>query len=159
MHFYVCICYQNNKTPLFLMQKELLLDLLAQNRITCGYTFNQVSAENIHFTLNGQTASVGFIYRHVGETMNMFGYFFGVPSDVQNTTMGRKDEGQGKDVEESRQLIEKGYTLLENLVENTLDASWQDTVKTPFFGTVSRVRLFAHVLYHNAYHAGQIGLT
>jgi hypothetical protein len=28
--------------------------------------------------------------------MLKFGYFFGKPSEIQNTTMGKKDEGQGQ---------------------------------------------------------------
>lgn len=40
--------------------------------------------------LNDQPASVGFIYRHIGETMNLFGQFFGVPTDVKNMTMGHR---------------------------------------------------------------------
>ena len=141
------------------MQKEVLLDFIAQNKVTCGYTFDQVSADNIDLRLNAEAASAGFIYRHVGETMNMFGYFFGLPMNIQNTTMGKKDEGQGADVAESHHLVAQGYAMLTRLVESTPDAAWQDMVETPFFGSVSKARLFAHVLYHNAYHAGQISLT
>ena len=141
------------------MQKEILFDYLAQNEVTCGFAFNQITNENKDWRLNEQAASAGFIYRHVGEIMNLFGHFFGVPPQVQNTTMGKMDEGQGGNVEESRQLVAQGYAMLQSLIENTPDEDWQAPVETPFFGVVSKARLFAHVLYHNAYHAGQIGLT
>jgi uncharacterized damage-inducible protein DinB len=110
-------------------------------------------------TLNENTASVGFIYRHVGETMLMFGYFFGMPSAIQNTTLGKQDEGQGNDVEESKKLIEQGFKLLEEIIESTPSSGWSEIVETPFFGAVSRTRLFSHILYHNSYHAGQIALA
>jgi uncharacterized damage-inducible protein DinB len=141
------------------MQKQIFLDFLLQNQTTCGSVFNKISSANAHYRLNEQAASAGFIFRHIGETLNMFGYFFGMQTDVQNTTMGKTDEGQGNDVEESRRLVEKGYQMLRSIVENTQDLAWQDLIETPFFGTVSRSRLFAHVLFHNSYHAGQIGLT
>ena len=75
-----------------------------------------IDKENISKKLNEQTSSVGFIYRHIGETMLLFGYFFGMPSEIQNTTMGQQDVGQGEDFEESKKLIEKGYKMLEYII-------------------------------------------
>jgi uncharacterized damage-inducible protein DinB len=118
-----------------------------------------IDKENISNKLNQQTSSVGFIYRHIGETMLMFGNFFGKPSEIQNTTMGKQDEGQGKDFEESKMLIEKGIKLLEEIIESTPDLGWSEIIETPFFGAVSKAKLFSHILYHNSYHSGQIGLA
>ena len=141
------------------MGTEIFKDLLAQNIISCGFSLNMVNSENVSKSLNENTASVGFIYRHIGETMLMFGYFFGKPSDIQNTTMGKQDEGQGQDFEESKKLIEQGFKLLEEIIESTPSSGWSEIVETPFFGALSKTRLFSHVLYHNSYHAGQIGLA
>lgn len=141
------------------MQHELFKELLIQNIQSCGYAFNGIHKENISFRLNEKTSSVGFIYRHIGETMNAFGYFFGFPSEVPNTTMGKQDEGQGNNLEESRELIEKGYSLLQKIIDTTQDDSWLEPIETPFFGVISKVRLFSHILYHNSYHAGQIALA
>lgn len=141
------------------MEQEIFKDLLVQNQTSCSFAFNAINGDNIGLRINEQAASVGFIYRHVGEMMNMFGYFFSMPTDVQNTTMGKPDEGQGKNLEESRHLVEKGYALLQTVIDNTPNGGWFQPVETPFFGTVSKARLFSHVLYHNSYHAGQIGLT
>ncbi len=138
---------------------EIFRDLLAQNIFSCSFSLNLVSSENISKSLNKNTASVGFIYRHIGETMLMFGYFFGKPSEVQNTTLGKHDEGQGNDFEESRKLIDEGFKMLEEIIETTPTSGWSDIIETPFFGAVSKARLFSHILYHNSYHAGQIALT
>ena len=89
------------------MGTEIFKDLLAQNIISCGFSLNMVNSENVSKSLNENTASVGFIYRHIGETMLMFGYFFGKQSDIQNTTMGKQDEGQGQDYVESKGLLNK----------------------------------------------------
>ena len=141
------------------MGTEIFKELLAQNIISCGFSLNMVNSENVSKSLNENTASVGFIYRHIGETMLMFGYFFGKPSNIQNTTMGKQDEGQGQDFEESKKLIEQGFKLLDEIVESTPISEWSEIVQTPFFGAVSKIRLFSHILYHNSYHSGQIALA
>src|SRR2546429_3630504 len=141
------------------MQKEILLEILKQNQFTCHFSLDRVSGENTSLRLNDKTASIGFIYRHIGETMNLFGQFFGIPTDVINTTMGQTDNGQVFDVEYSRELVSRGYGMLKGLVESSADEDWLKPVDTPFFGTVSRIRLFAHVLFHNSNHAGQISMT
>jgi uncharacterized damage-inducible protein DinB len=138
---------------------EIFRDLLAQNILSCSFSLNLVNSENVSKSLNENTSSVGFIYRHIGETMLMFGYFFGKPSEVQNTTLGKQDEGQGNDFEESRKLIDDGFKMLEEIIETTPTSGWSDIIETPFFGAVSKARLFSHILYHNSYHSGQIALA
>ena len=85
------------------MQKEIVSEILRQNQFTSHFSFDRVTAENASLRLNDKTASIGFIYRHIGETMNLFGQFLGIPTDVTNTTMGQTDNGQGLDVEVSRE--------------------------------------------------------
>lgn len=139
--------------------RETLLEVLAQNRVTCSYSFDRVSEENAALRLTPSAASVGFIFRHVGETLHRFGNFLGKPADIGNTTIGRQDEGQHFDVAASRSLIETGYDMLREVIEATPDSAWLDTVETPFFGPVTRTRMLAHAMFHNASHAGQIALT
>lgn len=141
------------------MVYTLFNELLEQNIQTCSFSFNEIKKEHLSLKLNNRTASVGFIYRHIGENMLLFGPFFGIQTAIQNTTMGHQDEGQGATLEESQNLIKEGYALLKQIIENTDEEGWKEAVDTPFFGTVSKARLFSHILYHNAYHAGQIGLS
>jgi uncharacterized damage-inducible protein DinB len=141
------------------MQKDILLEMVKQNQFTSHFSFDRVTEENASLRLNDKTASIGFIYRHIGETINLFGQFLGIPTDVKNTTIGQIDQGQDHDTGHSRELIERGYQMLQDLVENSPEEDWLKPVDTPFFGTVSRVRLFAHVLFHNSHHAGQISMT
>lgn len=141
------------------MEQSLFKELLAQNIQSCSFAFNAINDKNIAYRLNENAASIGFIYRHIGETMHLFGFFFGRPPAVSNTTIGKSDEGQGNNLAESRELIEKGFALLAQIIDHTRGTDWMEPVETPFFGTVSKARLFSHILYHNAYHAGQIGLA
>jgi uncharacterized damage-inducible protein DinB len=141
------------------MQKTILLEMVKQNQFTSHFSFDRVTEENASLRLNDKTASIGFIYRHIGETINLFGQFLGIPTDVKNTTIGQIDKGELYEVGHSRELIDRGYKMLQGVVEDSTEDSWLQTVDTPFFGTVSRVRLFAHVLFHNSHHAGQISMT
>ncbi len=141
------------------MEKSLFKELLAQNIQSCSYAFDAITEEKNSYRLNESAASVGFIFRHVVETMLLFGHFYDMPTDATNTTMGKQDTGQGKDLSASRELLQKGYALLEQIITSTPDAAWFEPVETPFFGTLSKARLFSHILYHNSYHAGQIALT
>lgn len=141
------------------MQKEVLREILKQNEVTSNFSFGRVTNENASLRLNDKTASIGFIYRHIGETMNLFGALLGVPTEVKNTTMGQTDDGQGVDVEYSRELISRGYGVLKDLIENSTDEDWLKPVDTHFFGTITRIRLYVHALFHTSNHAGQISLT
>jgi uncharacterized damage-inducible protein DinB len=154
--FFAFYSFKTIATP---MEQTLLKELLVQNIQSCSYAFDAITEENSQYRLNESASSVGFIFRHVGETMLLFGYFFGIPTDATNTTMGMQDTGQGKDIKTSQELLAKGYALLEQIIRSTPAEGWFEPVETPFFGTVSTVRLFSHVLYHNSYHAGQISLT
>jgi uncharacterized damage-inducible protein DinB len=141
------------------MSQILFQELIEQNKQSCSFVFNELNAKNVSWRLNENASSAGFMYRHIGETMLLFGYFFGIETGAINTTMGSADLGQGKDLEESNELIEKGYNMLTQIVTNTSSDGWLEIIETPFFGKISKARLFSHVLYHNSYHAGQIGLT
>lgn len=141
------------------MHKNILLEIVKQNQFTSHFSFDRVTEENAALRLNDKTATIGFIYRHVGETINLFGQFLGMPTDVKNTTIGNTDNGQGRDTQYSKELIDRGYRMLTELVENSSEEDWLKPVETPFFGTVIRIRLFAHVLFHTSHHAGQISMT
>ena len=120
------------------MIQNILREILEQNLKTCSYTFNEIKEENLSYRLNNKTATVGFIYRHIGEIMLLYGNFFGIPSRIQYTTMGQQDEGQGKNLKESKELIKNGFKMLHQIIETTEEESWRDLIDTPFFGKVSK---------------------
>ena len=109
-----------------------------KEQFTSHFSLDRVNHENASLRLNDRTASIGFIYRHIGETMNLFGALLGTPADGKDTTMGQADTGQGVDVESSRELISRGYGVLKDLIENIVGEDWMKPVDTPFFGTVTR---------------------
>ena len=114
------------------MHKDVLLEIVRQNEFTSHFSFERVTEETAKLKLNGNTASIGFIYRHIGETLNLFGQLLGVPTDVQNTTIGQTDKGQHSDISYSRELIERGYRMLRDLVENSAEEDWLKPIETPF---------------------------
>ncbi len=141
------------------MHKDLLLEIVKQNEFTSHFSLDRVTEENAALRLDDEAASIGFTYRHIGETLNLFGQILGTATDVKSTTIGKTDEGQVFDVAYSRELIERGYQVLRDMVQNSNEEDWLKPVDTPFFGSVPRVRLFAHALFHTSHHAGQISLT
>jgi hypothetical protein len=58
-----CSCQRNK------MQRNILLEMVRQNQFTSHFSFDRVTEEKASLRLNDQTASIGFIYRHVGETI------------------------------------------------------------------------------------------
>jgi len=139
--------------------KAVLTEILAQCRSNCYRVYDKLTPENALLKLNDSTASIGFIFRHTGETMHMLCTFLGYETQVKNSTMSFVDEGQGMNIDESRMLVDSGFRLLESIIESSSEDSWLENVDTPFFGTVSRVRVFSHIMFHNSYHLGQIGLS
>jgi hypothetical protein len=137
----------------------LLQEAIAQNRTNFEFLKQKLTADTLGLRLNPGAASVGFIVRHLGEISNLLGYFLGRPAAVANTTMGQADTGQPYDLAESLALIDQGFSMLEELVATAAPDFWEEKIQTPFFGEVSRARMFFHVLYHNSYHYGQLGLT
>ena len=138
------------------MQKENLLQMLEQNRKDCTYFCKNINAENIDFRLTEQTASIGFIYRHIGESIHLLAQFFGYQTDVEGTTMGQSDSGKEYDLKTSQNIFEQGYKTLEKLVNETSENDWIEEIETPWFGKISRIKLYALTLFHNAHHCGQI---
>lgn len=138
------------------MQKEILLQLLNQNQMDCSHFCQNINPENMEFRLTEQTASVGFIYRHIGETTNLIGEFFGYKTNVEGTTLGQKDTGIQYDLETSHAYFENGYKTLRELVINTADKEWLEEIDTTWFGKISRIKLFSLLLFHNSHHCGQL---
>ncbi len=141
------------------VSKQFLNQILAQNQMTNGFALNGVNAGTIGLKLNDSTNSVGFIYRHIGETMHLFTTFLGEDTTVQNTTLMQKDSGQGQDFEASKLLVTKGFKKLQEIIDKHAETWWLGEIDTPFFGKISRLKLFSHVLYHNSHHSGQISMT
>jgi len=135
--------------------KEAMLEMLVQAELTSS-NLQQVQDEHWNWKLNAESNSIGFILLHMAEIVNLFGTFFEIPTDVQNTTMGFEDNGQGKDIQESKGLIKRGFSNLKDLIESAEEEYWKGIIFTPFFGEVSRFRLFSHILFHHFHHSGQI---
>lgn len=138
------------------MQKEIMLRQLEQSKMDCSRILDGIHADNASFRLSGNTASVGFIYRHIGESIHLLAQFFGYPTDVEGTTMGQPDRGTVYDLNTSREIFEQGYKTLERIVHETSEGDWLEEIETTWFGSISRIRLYSITLLHNSHHCGQI---
>ena len=70
--------------------------------------------------------------------------------------MGESDSGREYDLKTSRNIFEQGYKTLEKLVNETNGNDWLEEIETPWFGKISRIKLYSLTLFHNAHHCGQI---
>ena len=138
------------------MQKEILLQILDQSRNDCDRITAKINNSNAVYRLTPQTASVGFIYRHIGEATNVITQFFGFNNEIEATTLGQTDNGKHYDLEESRMLIDKAYSILEELIHETSDSAWLEEIETSLFGKLSRIKVFSITLFHISHHCGQI---
>lgn len=138
------------------MQKEIFIQLLEQSKMDCSGIFKDINLSNSNFRVSEKTASVGFIYRHIGESTNLLAQFFGYKTDVEGTTMGQIDLGKEYDLKTSQMLFEQAYDSLEKLVTDTTDKEWLEEIETTWFGKISRIKLFSLTLFHNSHHCGQI---
>lgn len=138
------------------MQNEILAQVLEQNRMDCSHFCKNITAENTDYRLTDQTASVGFIYRHIGEVTNLIAQFFGYKTEIEGTTIGQLDSGKQYDLETSRKYFEEGYNILKKMVVETSDKEWLEEIETTWFGKIQRIKLFSILLFHNSHHCGQI---
>lgn len=138
------------------MQKDILLQMLEQSKMDCSRIIKSIHSANSGFRLTEKTASVGFIYRHIGEITNLLAQFYGYKTNVEGTTLNQTDTGAYYDMEMSHRLFEQAYANLEQLVNETPDHAWLEEIETPWFGNISRIKLFSITLFHNAHHCGQI---
>ncbi|MFA5510931.1 MAG: DinB family protein [Candidatus Kapaibacterium sp.] len=138
------------------MNKEIMLQQLEQSKTDCERILNNINPENSAFRLCEETASVGFIYRHIGESIQLIAQFFGYQTSVEGTTMGQSDTGTNYDLKVSREIFEQGYKILEKLVKERSEDDWLEEIETAWFGRISRIKLYSLTLFHNAQHCGQI---
>lgn len=138
------------------MQKEIMLQQLEQSKMDCSRVLNNINSENAYFRLYEKTASVGFIYRHIGESTNLLTQFFGYKTEVEGTTMGQSDTGRTYDLDKSKEIFEQGYKTLEKIVNKTSENDWLEEIETTWFGKLSRIKLYSITLFHNSHHCGQI---
>jgi hypothetical protein len=141
------------------MDSEILLAILEQNRTECFWFCKDINDTNSRFRLNAQTASVGFVYRHLGEVMNLATEFYGKQTAVVGSTIGKIDSGERYDVAISRQHIESGYNALGQIVRETSGHDWLTEIETSWFGKISKIKLLSTLLFHNSHHCGQISAT
>ena len=138
------------------MQKEIMLQQLAQSKMDCARILHNINAENASFRLSEKTASAGFIYRHIGESIHLLAQFFGHQTDVEGLTMRKSDTGTAYDLNTSNEFFQRGYTTLERIVHETSESDWLEEIESAWFGKISRIKLYSIILFHNAHHCGQI---
>ncbi|MED4752671.1 DinB family protein [Brevibacillus choshinensis] len=105
--------------------------------------------------------SVGFLIRHIAEVEYRFcSMFFGrpIPESVELTTIGKvKDEGIYTDLASLHTFREASFAYLLESLAALPEEAWDIPCEAPI-ATITPRQALGRLIYHNGYHAGQIGL-
>jgi uncharacterized damage-inducible protein DinB len=112
----------------------------------------------MNYTIHSDSNSLGFLLLHIAEVEIIFGNsVFGFNYPIIPKTF-KKEEGVTYDnFNETMELLNKSYLLMEKAILNSTEESWDNIVKTPI-GEFTQYDAIARIIAHTAYHSGQIGL-
>lgn len=146
-----------------MMTNNILNQIFEVNIQKVNGILGKLTPENSQNRINPQTGTAGFYMRHIAEAQIMlckrlFELGDGLPYGKPLTLGVASDDGRLYDVEETKQLLEVGYTTIKQVIETLTDEDWGRIMNT-FWGDVSNLECFSRILNHNAHHCGQIELA
>jgi len=134
---------------------EIMSTLWKQCYYQQNQVFEKVNEDNFSFKLVENTSSVGFVFLHMAETQLFFAnVFFGTPMDVVPLTLRTKDEGQVKDMEAVKEVIQKANKYIYDSIKSLPEEKWLEVVEAPF-GKLTRVQGLGALINHTQHHIGQ----
>ena len=140
--------------------KPHLLGLWNNSQKSLNSAANKLTAENIRFKLNPNTASLGFLMLHISETqLSLAKLFFGLDLNF-NPTLAYSDPDDGREIsgEVVRENLIQGGRVVAEIIENLKEEDWAEIIETRF-GKLSRFDALLFIISHSSYHLGQAILT
>lgn len=131
-------------------------------RTRFSHQLNNLSASDLTKTLGGSPNSVGFLIRHIADVELLFSKnVFGHQSVrvTAKTVIDKKDNGEWVNLDELLTYAEYAYEALLEILSETDDDFWEETITTNEFGTKTMAEAFGRIVSHTAYHAGQMALA
>jgi uncharacterized damage-inducible protein DinB len=134
--------------------------LWAQHRNFLEGNLKKLKEESKDRRLNPDTASLGFLCLHVVEAIHLIASMvLDQPLTVPLTIgMGDKDDGREINIEKVYEVLASADKVMDTVFSTFSDEKWVERVQTPF-GEISRAEGLGFLMYHTAYHIGQIALT
>ncbi|RYF77485.1 MAG: DinB family protein [Cytophagaceae bacterium] len=127
------------------------------NQLTIMGPINKMTDETARYRLTPDTRSAAFIALHTGEAMHRFAkILFNHETELDAQTLrGVSDDGRMLDLSMVMQVLNSGFTLIAEHINQTPDEQWTEIVATPF-GEIPRMGVLQFLMHHNSYHCGQI---
>lgn len=143
------------------MFEQTLLPALQTARSRYSDVLANLEEKELSWKLAPGSNSVGFLIRHIAEVEYRFCVMFfqrPLPDGVRLTTIGQvKDEGNFTDLAALLAFRDESFAhLLESLAALPKEA-WDVPCEAPI-ATITPRQALGRLIYHNGYHAGQIGL-
>jgi uncharacterized damage-inducible protein DinB len=137
-----------------------LLKMFRMARTRLTNQLPKIKEEDLLKKLHPESASIGFLLRHIGEVEQLFAKnVFGLDIRVTANTLGNvKDSGRFNKLQELLDNISNAAEVLEKAINSQTDADWHTDITTAEFGTVSKAEALSRIISHTAYHSGQIAI-
>lgn len=122
---------------------------------------DQITELDLRKRLSSVPNSIGFLLRHIGDVELLFAknVFKATEIDVKaRTVIDKKDTGEWINLDELVEYLEKSNSTITEIIENQLNESWDELIKTNEFGTKTKIEAFGRIISHTAYHTGQVAL-
>ena len=118
-------------------------------------------AEDLSKHLGDSPNSIGFLIRHIGDVELLFSKNVFGNSSVQvsaKTVIAGHDTGEWTDLESLLAYVEESFSILHETLVSQPDSVWSEVITTKEFGTKTKAEAMGRIVYHTAYHAGQIAI-
>lgn len=143
------------------MFEQTLLPTLQTARSRYEDVLANLEEKELVWKLAPGSNSIGFLIRHIAEVEYRFcSMFFGrpVPDDVELFTIGNvRDEGGCTDLASLHSFREASFAHLRESLAALPEEAWDVPCTAPI-ATLTPRQALGRLIYHNGYHAGQIGL-
>ncbi|QRG68450.1 DinB family protein [Brevibacillus choshinensis] len=143
------------------MFEQTLLPSLQTARSRYADVLANLEEKELVWKLAPGSNSIGFLIRHIAEVEYRFcSMFFGrpVPDGVELATIGNvKDEGIYTDLSALHSFREASFAYLLESLASLPEEAWDAPCVAPI-ATLTPRQALGRLIYHNGYHAGQIGL-
>jgi uncharacterized damage-inducible protein DinB len=143
------------------MFEQTLLPALQTARSRYQDVLANLEASELSWKLAPGSNSVGFLIRHIAEVEYRFCFMFfqrPIPEHVELATIGPvKDDGSYTDLASLLAFREASYEYLVESLLSLPEDMWDIPIEAPI-ATLTPRQALGRLMYHNGYHAGQIGL-
>lgn len=138
-----------------------LLQLWMESRTRFTNQLAILTESDLVKKLPPSTNSVGFLIRHIGEVELLFAknVFGSIEAKViAKTVIEKRDTGEWTNLDELKAYVDYSFEILKKIVAQQTEEDWNTKIETKEFGVKTKAEAFGRIVFHTAYHAGQMAI-